>query len=108
MRYDRGRGQSAAMDFITAIMEFDQVLSTVEADRRVRPADDLVSSWVGADIGGCPLSHDTLINETGLVISGGAETTRTVIARSLVAFAETTSGTRWPAYPALSPLRRNR
>src|SRR3546814_650990 len=37
---------------------------------------------------GCPMSDSQLVNETGLVISGGAETTRTVIARSLIAFAE--------------------
>jgi cytochrome P450 family 142 subfamily A polypeptide 1 len=89
MRYDQvSRDDGVAMSFITAIMEFDQVLSEVAAKRRVQPADDLISTWVGTEIDGCPLSHDTLINETGLVISGGAETTRTVIARSLVAFAE--------------------
>jgi len=34
------------------------------------------------------MDDSKLVNETGLVISGGAETTRTVIARSLVAFAD--------------------
>src|SRR3546814_9868151 len=34
------------------------------------------------------MNDSQLVNETGLVISGGAETTRTVIARSLIAFAE--------------------
>src|SRR3546814_11727651 len=37
---------------------------------------------------GCPMNDSQLVNETGLVIFGGAETTRTVIAGSLIAFAE--------------------
>jgi cytochrome P450 family 142 subfamily A polypeptide 1 len=62
-------------------------METVEA-RRAAPADDLVSDWVQADAKGCPMTDSKLVNETGLVISGGAETTRTVISRGLVAFAE--------------------
>jgi cytochrome P450 family 142 subfamily A polypeptide 1 len=58
------------------------------AERRSCPADDLVSDWVQADAKGCPMTDSKLVNETGLVISGGAETTRTVISRGLVAFAE--------------------
>ena len=34
------------------------------------------------------MTTETLVNETGLVISGGAETTRTVIARGLATLAE--------------------
>src|SRR3546814_16106967 len=49
---------------------------------------DLVTTWVQGEANGCPMNDSQLVNETGLVISGGAETTRTVIARSLIAFAE--------------------
>ena len=44
--------------------------------------------WANAEVGGCPFSEQALIDETGLVISGGAETTRTTIARSLAVFSE--------------------
>jgi cytochrome P450 family 142 subfamily A polypeptide 1 len=63
---------------MTAIMEFNEVLTAVAEERRGCPADDLVSVWVQADYD--PMR---LINETGLFIAGGAETTRTVIARGL-------------------------
>jgi len=89
MRYDQVATDAAVgFEFITAIEEFNEVLTSVAGQRRVEPADDLVSTWVTASVRGCPMSQDTLINETGLVISGGAETTRTVIARALAAFAE--------------------
>ncbi len=89
MRYDQSvTDEAAAAGFMSAIMEFVPVLTeTVEA-RKACPADDLVSTWAHAEIDGCPLGVETLVNETGLVISGGAETTRTVIARGLATFCE--------------------
>jgi cytochrome P450 family 142 subfamily A polypeptide 1 len=61
-----------------AIQEFAELLDATATERRRCPMDDLVSDWVGADFDPAQLVH-----ETGLVISGGAETTRTVIARGL-------------------------
>ena len=57
-------------------------------DRTAQPADDLVSVWAHAEAQGCPYTAQMLVNETGLVISGGAETTRTVISRGLAVLAE--------------------
>ncbi len=89
MRYDEvDTDQAVADDFVMAILEFVPVLMETVAARREQPADDLVSDWVQADAKGCPMTDSKLVNETGLVISGGAETTRTVISRGLVAFAE--------------------
>ena len=89
MRYDSvPHDPQAFSDFMQAIMEFVAVLQETAAARRECPADDLVTAWVQGAEAGCPMSDSQLVNETGLVISGGAETTRTVIARSLVAFAE--------------------
>ena len=89
MRYDSVPHDPAiATEFIGAIGEFVQVLQATAADRRGCPANDLISVWVQGEAQGCPMDDSKLVNETGLVISGGAETTRTVIARSLVAFAE--------------------
>jgi len=42
-----------------------------------------VSIWANAELGGGPMDTSVLVQETGLFISGGAETTRTVIARGL-------------------------
>ncbi|MDZ4825267.1 MAG: cytochrome P450, partial [Actinomycetota bacterium] len=38
----------------------------------------------GAELDGCPMEQSVIVQETGLFISGGAETTRTVIARGLL------------------------
>jgi cytochrome P450 family 142 subfamily A polypeptide 1 len=72
-----------AMGLITAIQEFATVIDETATARRGCPADDLISSWVGADFD--PM---TMVHETGLFISGGAETTRTVIARGLRVLAD--------------------
>jgi cytochrome P450 family 142 subfamily A polypeptide 1 len=89
MRYDSVPHDAAIMgDFLAAIGEFVAVLQATAAERRACPADDLVTAWVQGEASGCPMDDSKLVNETGLVISGGAETTRTVIARSLVAFAD--------------------
>jgi cytochrome P450 family 142 subfamily A polypeptide 1 len=68
---------------LLACTEFNQVLQETAAERRACPADDLVSVWTAAG-----LDDLTLFHETGLFISGGAETTRTVISRGLRAFAD--------------------
>jgi cytochrome P450 family 142 subfamily A polypeptide 1 len=71
------------MGMMTAIQEFAAELGPLVEDRRRTPRDDLVSIWANAELGGCPMEPSVLVQETGLFISGGAETTRTVIARGL-------------------------
>ena len=95
MRYDRITiDPEAAMGMMTAIMEFNGELGPmVEAARGcpvhdLAEAPDLVSVWAHATIDGEPLDEQTIMHETGLFISGGAETTRTVIARGLRAFCD--------------------
>lgn len=89
MRYDAAvRDPAAAEGFMEAIVEFSPVLFDTVEQRLAEPADDLVSVWAHAEAAGCPYTAQMLVNETGLVISGGAETTRTVISRGLVALAE--------------------
>ena len=88
-----------AMGLVNAIQEFSEVLATTADARRGCPADDLVSDWVGADFDELQMVH-----ETGLFISGGAETTRTVIARGLRVLADHPD--QWEAAanePALVP-----
>jgi cytochrome P450 family 142 subfamily A polypeptide 1 len=72
------------MDVGGAIMEFAGVLTPIVETRRTEPRDDLISTWANAELGGCPMEHSVMVQETGLFISGGAETTRTVVARGLV------------------------
>jgi cholest-4-en-3-one 26-monooxygenase len=89
----------AFMGMVSAITEFNAVLQDVAAERRGCPADDLISVWAGAGLD--PLS---LMHETGLYIAGGAETTRTVIARGLSVLVEHPD--QWEAAaadPALVP-----
>jgi cholest-4-en-3-one 26-monooxygenase len=73
----------ALMGMMNAIMEFNALLESTATERRQCPAHDLVSTWAGAD-----MHPITMMHETGLFIAGGAETTRTVIARGLAVLAD--------------------
>jgi cytochrome P450 family 142 subfamily A polypeptide 1 len=105
MRIDGILADEALMtDMMGAIMEFAAVVVPLADERRVDPKDDLVSVWANAELGGCPLEQSVIVQETGLFISGGAETTRTVIARGLVELARHPE--QWEAMadePALIP-----
>ena len=93
------RDNDALMGMVTAIQEFNGVLTETAAARRGCPADDLVTAWVEAG-----LDELTLMHETGLFIAGGAETTRTAIARGLAVLADHPD--QWEAAaadPALIP-----
>jgi cholest-4-en-3-one 26-monooxygenase len=57
------------------IQEFVAVTSQVIEERRAAPRDDLISLWTHTD--GWDTAH--VLDETILVLDGGAETTRTVI-----------------------------
>ena len=84
MRIDMAMADlEVAMGMVNAISEFSEVLGAAAAERRGCPMDDLVSDWVGADF-----DEIHMVHETGLFISGGAETTRTVIARGLRVLAD--------------------
>jgi cytochrome P450 family 142 subfamily A polypeptide 1 len=65
-------------------MEFAQAASDLHARRDECPVDDVMSIWVQADVDGEPLSVETVIADCLLLLDGGAETTRTVIARTLL------------------------
>ena len=84
MRIDQMEDDPAVMmGMMTAIQEFAADLGPLVEDRRRTPRDDLVSIWANARLGGRAMDTSVLVQETGLFISGGAETTRTVIARGL-------------------------
>lgn len=89
MRTDmRERDPEQANEFYAANFEFVAVLQELLPERMGCPADDLLSVWTQAEIDGQKLSPEQIVHETGLFIAGGAETTRTVIAHGLRAFAD--------------------
>jgi cytochrome P450 family 142 subfamily A polypeptide 1 len=75
-------------DGIVAAMEFAQASSELYAEKTKCPADDVMTVWTQAEIDGCPLGVDLTIADSLLLLDGGAETTRTVIARALIAFSQ--------------------
>jgi cytochrome P450 family 142 subfamily A polypeptide 1 len=75
-----------AEDGMLAAMEFAQASADLYAERTRCPADDVMTIWTRAEVGGCPMSVETTISDSLLLLDGGAETTRTVIARSLLNF----------------------
>ncbi|RAY16285.1 cytochrome P450 [Actinomadura craniellae] len=58
---------------------FTEYAGRVISDRRDRPRDDLISLLVHAEIDGDRLDHDSLVQESLLILIGGDETTRHVI-----------------------------
>ena len=89
MRIDmRERDGRTFTEFIDANIEFAGGLGQIAAEKMKCPADDLISTWLHARIDGEPLSPAAIVHETGLFISGGAETTRTAISHGLRAFAD--------------------
>ncbi len=82
-----GSGQ-VFQDLMAAIMEFQAFLDEAVPKLRVEPDRSFISVWANATVKGCPMNDRTIMNETGLFISGGAETTRTAIARGLRAFCD--------------------
>jgi cytochrome P450 family 142 subfamily A polypeptide 1 len=71
-------------DGMMAAMEFAEAASELHATRSKCPADDVMSIWTQADVDGQALGVDTVISDCLLLLDGGAETTRTVIARTLI------------------------
>jgi cholest-4-en-3-one 26-monooxygenase len=71
-------------DGMVAAMEFAQAASDLHGEKLRCPADDIMSIWTQASVDGEPISVDTVISDCLLLLDGGAETTRTVIARTIL------------------------
>lgn len=69
---------------MTAATEFFQTAVELHAEKLRCPADDVMTVWTKSEIDGVPLDADTVAMDCLLLLDGGAETTRTVIARTLV------------------------
>ncbi len=68
-----GSGQ-VFQDLMAAIMEFQAFLDVAVPRFRAEPDRSFISVWANATVKGCPMNDHTIMNETGLFISGGAET----------------------------------
>ena len=76
---------------ITAVFEFADACSHLYENKKECPADDVMSKWVDTELKGLdghPFGLDQIISDCLLMLDGGAETTRTVIARTLVELAK--------------------
>lgn len=76
---------------IEAAFEFAGACAHLYEAKQAEPADDVMSVWLEAETRG--LKHqefglDQIISDCLLLLDGGAETTRTVIARTVLAFAD--------------------
>ena len=76
-RYMDEAGVQAAVDFFTT------AVGLYEEKTRC-PADDVMTVWTQSVVDGAPLPSETVAADALLLLDGGAETTRTVIARTLL------------------------
>ena len=74
-------------DGLAAFTEFLGAASNLYDERRSCPADDTMTTWTTAEIDGVPITKREVLADCLLLLDGGAETTRTVIARSILELA---------------------
>jgi cytochrome P450 family 142 subfamily A polypeptide 1 len=67
-----------------AAMDFAQAAADLFELKKTCPADDILTHYTTAEIDGCPFDAETAIADSLLLLDGGAETTRTVIARTIL------------------------
>ena len=69
---------------IEAVGEFAEEVLKLAHLRRQQPQDDLISVWANAEPEGRKLDDGEIVSEALLVLDGGAETTRSVIATTVM------------------------
>ena len=73
---------------VRAQTELEEYTRGLIADRRNKPADDLITSLIAAEEAGDKLSEDELVMMVQAVIVGGTDTTRNQLGCSVALFAE--------------------
>ncbi|MGI9602219.1 MAG: cytochrome P450 [Acidimicrobiales bacterium] len=75
-------------DGVSAVFEFTAACIELYEEKKTCPADDVMSVWVDTERAGMSdgsdFGIDQIISDCLLLLDGGAETTRTVIARTLL------------------------
>ncbi|HVF31846.1 MAG TPA: cytochrome P450 [Acidimicrobiales bacterium] len=87
-----------------AAAELDDYVRSMIAERRSRPADDLLSALIAAEEAGDRLSTDELVMMTEAVLMAGTDTTRNQLACAVATF--TSHPEQWAALaadPSLAP-----
>ncbi len=82
-----GGPRAATEDVMAAAGEFFAACAELYTEKQRCPADDVMTVWTTAEIDGTPLDQGTVLSDCLLVLDGGAETTRTVIARTILELA---------------------
>ncbi len=76
-RYFNEVGMTSAIEFAGAAAELFE-------SKKTCPADDIFSLYTTAEVDGCPFDPNDAIADALLLLNGGAETTRTVIAWTIL------------------------
>jgi len=76
-RYFNEVGMTSAIEFAGAAAELFE-------SKKTCPADDIFSFYTTAEVDGCPFDPNDAIADALLLLDGGAETTRTVIAWTIL------------------------
>lgn len=74
-------------DGMIAAMEFAAASADLYEEKRRCPADDVMTIWTQSEVPGHCFGVDEVISDSLLLLDGGAETTRTVIARAIIEMA---------------------
>ena len=84
-RYQNDEGTKAVFEFVEACMK-------LYSEKKINPSDDIMSAWIEVESkglkDGSDFGLDQIISDCLLLLDGGAETTRTVIARSMLHLAK--------------------
>ena len=72
---------------VVAAMEYAQASADLYEEKQRCPADDVMTAWTRAEVPGHQFGVDEVISDSLLLLDGGAETTRTVIARIIIELA---------------------
>jgi cytochrome P450 family 142 subfamily A polypeptide 1 len=75
-------------DGFTAATEFFAAAAELFAEKKRCPGDDVMTTWTTSQIDGTPVGGGEVASDCLLLLDGGAETTRTVIARVILALIE--------------------
>ncbi len=71
---------------VTAAVQFFMDSAALYEEKKRCPMDDVMTVWTTAQVEGRPLTIEEVGSDCLLVLDGGAETTRTVIARTILTF----------------------
>ena len=69
---------------VEIVFEFAAAVMEVAEQRRAEPQHDMISVWTQSEIDGRPMTDGEIVSECLLLVDGGAETTRTVIANTIL------------------------